>query len=201
MKTITKLCVKKNDKNSVNLYLDGSFYCTLLLETAMKNNLKAGTIITEDKLADIQAESEKNVAYIKVLKLISTRFKTQKEVENYLREKGYLPATIYFVIAKLNEYKMIDDRQYAINFANIHKNTFGKLKIKNILLQKGILESIIDDILGNDFEQTAEIQKLAEKYMKTKENTKENYIKLFKYLTNKGFEYENIKSALKKDVE
>lgn len=201
MKTVTKLSVKKRDKNCVNLYLDNSFCCTLLMETAIKNNLKVGTLITEDRLAEIQAESEKNTAYTKVLKLISTRFKTQKEVEIYLKEKGYLPATIYYVISKLNDYNMIDDRQYAINFANTHKNTFGKLKIKNALLSKGVKESVIDEILQDNFDQTEEIQKLAEKYMRSKKDTPENYVKLIKYLIGKGFEYEAIKSALKREVE
>ena len=201
MKTITKLSVKARDKKSVNVYLNNSFCCSLLLETIVKNNLKVGTIITEERLAELQSESEKNMAYSKVLKLISTRFKTQKEVETYLKEKGYLPATIYYVISKLNEYHMIDDKQYAINFANTHKNTFGKLKIKNALLSKGVKESLIDEILQDDFDQTEEIRRLAEKYMKTKADTPENYVKLIKYLIGKGFEYESIKSALKGEID
>ena len=200
MNTVTKVEVQKRDKSRVNLYLDNSFCCSILLETCIKNNIKVGTIITAERLAEIQAQSEKETAYTKVLKLISTRFKTQKEVEMYLREKGYLPATIYYVISKLNEYHMIDDRQFAINFANTHKTTFGKLKIKNNLLMRGVSESIIDEILdSDDFDQTQEIQKLAEKYMKSKTDTSENYVKLFKYLIGKGFEYEKIKSALKKE--
>lgn len=202
MNTITKLEIQKNDKNRVNLFLDNSFCCSILLETCVKNNLKVGTIITEERLAEIQAQSEKETAYTKVLKLISTRFKTQKEVERYLKQKGYLPATIYYVISKLNEYHVIDDRQFAKSFANTHKTTFGKLKIKNALMLRGVSESIIDEILADeDFDQTAEIQKLAEKYMKSKADTPENFAKLFKYLIGKGFEYEKIKSALKKEFE
>ena len=202
MKTVTKLSIQSKDKTRTNVFLDNAFYCSLLTETVLKNNIKVGTIITEERLDQIQTENEKEMAYSKALKLVSTRFKTQREVEAYLREKGFLPATIYYAISKLNEYHFIDDRQYAINFVNTHKTTFGKLKIKNTLLQKGVSESIIDEILDSeDFDQTAEIQKLAEKYMKTKTETPENYVKLFKYLIGKGFEYEKIKQALKKEVE
>ena len=201
MQIITELKIQSKDKNRVNLYLNNKFYCGLDTETVVKHQLKVGTIIDEQKLANIQAESEKQQALTKVLKLISTRYKTQKEVENYLYEKGYLPQVIYYVVEKLNEYHYIDDERYAESFIASHKN-FGKLKLKQQLLQKGISQTIIDERLDSeDFDQTQEIVRLAEKYMKNKEDSKENYIKLFKHLMSKGFEYEAIKDALKKEDE
>ena len=80
MKTITELKIQAKDKNRVNLYLDGKFFCGLDLETTVKNRLRIGTIITEEKLEEIQVESEKQTAYTKALKLVSVRYKTQKEV-------------------------------------------------------------------------------------------------------------------------
>ena len=202
MKTITQIKVQSADKNRVNLYLDNKFFCGLEMETAVKHGLKVGTIITEDKLSQIQEESEKLTAYTKVLKLISTRYKTQKEVERYLYDKGYLPSVVYFVIAKLNEYHYIDDERYIQSYISSHKNSCGKLKLKQQLMLKGAPESLIDEALNNDdFEQTDEISKLAEKYMKNKEDTKENYLKLFKYLMNKGFEYDEIKQVLNKNIQ
>ena len=200
MKTITQIKVQKKDKNRVNLYLDDKYFCALELETVMKNALKVGTIITEEKLTEIQVESEKQSAYTKALKLVSTRFKTQREVERYLYEKGYVAAVVYYVVSKLNEYHFIDDEKYVQSFFQSHKSTSGKLKIKQQLLQKGISENLIDSFLSGEdmqLDQKDEIKRLAEKYMKSKEDTKENYIKLFKYLMGKGFEYEEIKSTLK----
>ena len=36
-----------------------------------------------------------------------------------------------------------------------------------------------------------------EKYMKNKEKTKENYIKMFRYMQSKGFDYEQVKYLIK----
>ena len=202
MKTITALKIQKRDKNRVNLFLDNKYFCALELETTLKNSLKVGTIITEEKLVEIQLESEKQSALTKALKLVSTRYKTQREVERYLYEKGYVSQIVYYVLSKLLEYHYIDDERYVASFVSAHKNTCGKLKIKQQLLQKGVSESLIDSALNDDeFEQDDEIKRLAEKYMKSKEDTKENYIKLFRYLMSKGFEYDEIKRVLKKDVE
>ena len=202
MKTITALKIQARDKNRVNIFLDNKYFCALELETTIKYSLKVGTIITEEKLTEIQLESEKQTAYTKTLKLISTRYKTQKEVEKYLYEKGYVSQVVYYVISKLLEYHFIDDERYTNSFISAHKNTFGKLKLKQQLLQKGVSESLIDSALNDEnFDQIDEIKKLAEKYMKSKEETKENYIKLFRYLLNKGFEYEDVKSVLKGDFD
>lgn len=201
MQTITDLKVAVKDKNRVNLYLNNKFYCSLDLETVVKNGLKAGIIIDEKKLENIQLQSEKQTALNKVLRLINTRYKTQKEVQDYLHQKGYLPQVIYYVLEKLNEYHYIDDERYVDSYIASHKN-FGKLKLKQELYQKGISQTIIDAKLEvEDFDQTEQICTLAQKYMKNKDDTKENYIKLFKYLMGKGFEYETIKSALNKEVE
>ena len=117
-------------------------------------------------------------------------------------EKGYLAPVVYYVIDKLNEYHYIDDERYVQSYISSHKSTFGKLKIKQQLLLKGINEQIVNNALNQEnFEQNEEILYLAEKYMRSKENTKDNYIKLFKYLMNKGFEFDEVKSTLKTNFE
>ena len=156
-------------------------------------------MINEKLLDDYQLESEKSNAYNMVLKLISTRYKTQKEIYVYLQEKGYLPVVIFYVINKLNEYHFIDDEKYAESYVAHKIQKDGGLKIKQELLKKGVSEDIIDRVLEKQSGQEDVIKTLAEKYMKNKEDTKENYIKLFRYLQNKGFEYEQIKSAIKGD--
>lgn len=201
MKTITELKVQVKDKNRVNLSLDGNYFCALNMETVVKNSLKVGIIIDEKKIEQWQMESEKNFAWNKALKIISTRYKTQKEIYLYLQEKGYLPQIIFYVIDKLNEYHFIDDKRYAESYVSHKISKDGPLKIKQELLAKGVAEEIADEVLNNqetdDVYQT--IERLAQKYMKNKEATKENYIKMFKYLQGKGFSYEDIKNVVRND--
>lgn len=200
MKSITQIKVQVKDKSRVNISLDGTYFCALSLETVVKHNLKEGMIIDETKLETYQLESEKNFAWEKALKLISTRYKTQKEIYVYLQEKGYLPAVIFYVIDKLNEYKFLDDERYAESYISHKINKDGVLKIKQELLNKGVKEDIIDKVLENQNNQSDVIISLANKYMKNKDNTKENYVKLIRYLQGKGFVYEEIKNSLK-DIE
>ncbi len=197
MKTITSLSIQKKDKNKVSVYLDGSYFCSLSLETVMKYNLKADTIIDEKVLEKYQLDSEKNQAYDKALKLISTRYKTKKELEKYLAEKGYMPSTIYYVIKKLGEYNFIDDEKYVESFIAHKKSKDGVMKIKQQLLAKGVSEEIIDKAIAQIDDQFEQIRALKDKYMKNKPDTKESYLKLYRYLIGKGFKSEEILKVMK----
>lgn len=201
MKTITDISIQKNKKNRVNISLDGSFFCSMELETVIKNKLKKGTIISEKILENIQLESEKLTAFNMALNLINKRFKTQKEIYKYLEGKGYIPSVIFYCIDKLKEYKYINDEHYAESFVNYKSSKDGIIKIKQELLSKGVSDEIIDSTLAELPPQTDLIKKLSEKYMNNKEDTKENYIKLIKYLLGKGFVYEDITKTLKGDVD
>lgn len=200
MKTITKLSVQNKNKNRVNVFLNNNYYCSLSLETIMKYGIKADMIIDEKLLEQYQLDSEKADAYNMALKLISTRYKTKKEVEKYLQEKGYTPAVIYYVIKKLGEYDYINDQKYVESFVSHHKQKDGVIKIKQKLLAKGVKEEIIDNNLSQMDEQYEQIQILQQKYMKTKQPTKENYAKLYRYLLGKGFRSEEILKVMKDEI-
>lgn len=201
MKTITGLKVQTKDKNRVNVSLDGSYFCALMLECVVKHNLKVGMMIDEKVLENLQLESEKTFAYEKALKLVSTRYKTKKEVENYLHEKGYAPATIWFVIKKLSDYDFINDERYVDSYLSHYLKKDGVRKIKQKLLAKGISEELIDGAINNVDEQLEQIIVLKDKYMKNKDDTKENYLKLYRYLVGKGFRTDEIMKVLKGEVE
>ena len=58
------------------------------------------------------------------------------------------------------------------------------------LIKKGVKESVINAVLEDLGEQDETAEKLAEKYMKNKENTLKNSVKCFKYLVSKGFDFD-----------
>lgn len=197
MKLITALKIQQKNKNKVNVFLDNTYFCSLAIEVVVKNNLKPNMIIDETLIEKWQLESEKTFAYEKALKLISTRYKTQSEVEEYLKQKGYLPSTVFYVIKKLLEYDFINDERYAESFVYHKSQKEGVNKIKQQLFSKGIKEEIIDKALKQIDNQSQQISVLAEKYMKNKDNTKENLAKLYRYLMGKGFTYDDIKQVIK----
>lgn len=198
MGIITSLSLQKN-KTRANIYLDGKFVCGLDNETIVKNRLKVGEEISTESLEKMQAESEINKAFEKALSLIERQLYSKKQLETKLKEKGYLPETINITLNKLVEYGYLNDALYAQNYVGVNKNKSRK-EIKYKLMQKGINANTIDEVVNKIDTETERDNAvaIAEKYMRRKENTKENINKLFAYLIGKGFAIDDAKFAIKK---
>lgn len=197
MSKITELKLQTKNKNRVNLYLDDEFFCGIELETLMKHNLKVGSEIEKEKLEKLQQESDSQVAFTKVLNLISKTMKTKKQLETYLQQKGYAINVVEYVIKKLEEYNYVNDELYASMYVKQESKKSGINKIKQQLFLKGVAKEIVEKVLSEPLIQENEIENLVNKYMKNREHTQKEFAKLYAYLMRRGFTYEQIKPFLK----
>ncbi len=198
MSEITAITPQVKDKTRCNIYLDGRFYCGLTLECVMLNRLKAGQIITQARLDEIQLESEKSTALDKALTYITATQKTEKQIRDYLQKKGYVDAVINYVVEKMQGYNFLNDASYAEDYVSeVSKKKGGKL-IKMELRKRGVSETAIEEALGalSQEEQIASAKQILEKYMRYKEKDQATLMKAFRYLMGKGFDYEIAKEAL-----
>ena len=196
MPEITDISPQVKDKERCNIYIDGRFYCGMKLETVLRNRLKAGEQIEISRLDELQLENERSEALDKGMKHLSVSMKTEKEMRDFLKKKGYVEAVIDFVIEKLTGYGFLNDEEYAKAYIQSNSRKKGRLLLSNELKRRGLQEEEIDtamESLSGEKEAAAEILK---KYMKSKDCSKENLYKAFRYLLSKGFEYETAKDAL-----
>ncbi len=201
MSVITAIEVQKKDKNRYNLYLDNKFFSGVSSETIVKNHLKVGMELDAKKLGEILSETERQKALAKSLDYISKSIKTRKQIKEYLLSKGYLEEVVYFVLEKLTEYGLIDDKEYSVRYIEAYSKTQGRKLIEYKLMMKGVRKE--DVILA--FEETNDsidnfdnVYNLALKHLKGKEKTKENYAKTYRYLAGKGYLFEDIDRAISK---
>ncbi len=202
MKTITDIKPQVKNPTRCNIYLDNSFYCGLELETVMRHRLKIGASVSPEDLDEIQAESETMRALDKALNFISRSQKTKKQVGDYLESKGYLKKTIEAVLDKMSAYKFVNDQNYAKDYAKSASKSKGKRLISLELKRKGVSIDDMSEALNDidDETETEAATKIAEKYLKNKEKTRENAVKCYKYLLSKGFDYETAKEAADKII-
>ena len=198
MNEITAITPQQKDKTRCNVYVDGRFCCGLTLEATMKNRLKVGMVITEERLAEIQLESEKNMAFDKALTHLSLTRKTEKQVRTFLSGKGYLPAVVDYAVEKLRSYNFLNDGEYAEAYVeSVAKRKGGRL-IRMELRQKGVSEEEIDDALeGLDSDaELAAATEILQKYMRGKVCDQSTLQKAYRYLMGKGYGFETAKSAI-----
>lgn len=190
---ITKVEVQKNNKNKVNIFIDNEFFRGASLETILKYGIKAGVELEEKKLEEICLESEKILAVGKASNYVSSSIKSRKQVRDYLLKKGYDEEVIKYTLEKLLEYGYINDNYFANAYVETYKNKFGKLKLKQNLIQKGISESIVETTLNEIDNQEKEIYNIARKYLKNKDINYDNVQKLGRFLYGRGYTFDEIK--------
>ena len=195
---ITGLEPQKRNKNRVNLYIDGSYYCPLSLETVSKHRIKIGDEIDKDELDKATVDSENSSCFSYGLKYVSRKLCTKKQVSDYLLKKGFLENSVNFALDKLIEYNYINDAEFTRAYVNYSGESKGMLKIKYDLINKGVDRGTVEE----EIESIANIQndvckKVSEKYMLKKEHDIKTKAALYRYLASKGFTQEAITAAVK----
>lgn len=130
--------------------------------------------------------------------LLGLRAHGRSELQSKLKKKGYKPAIIDAAIARLESLGLIDDRSFTAELVDhlSRKKPEGRLKTRMRLLQKGLSEEIVDEMLaGHD--QAALCRAAAEKKMRTLTGPHEARMKkLETFLRNRGFDWQTIRETL-----
>ena len=195
---ITKVEIQKKHKDRVSIYVDGEFFCGLMLTSCIKYHLKEGLEIEKERLDFLREETERENACEKGLKYLSKAQKTEKEVKTYLKGKGFDDDTVFYAIEKLKKYDYINDELYAKNFVKYKSKTDGKKKIEYELKNKGISDKIIQNTLDSFVFDENVLENILEKYLKNKDLDIKTKQKAYRFLMSKGFANDEIMQALNK---
>ena len=98
MGKITKIEVQKRNKDRVNVYIDNNYAFSVNNELVYKEGLKVNLEVDEEKILSIAKEENKLKCKETALRIIERSYKTEKEMEERLIEKGYDLESIAIVI-------------------------------------------------------------------------------------------------------
>lgn len=191
--------IGRGDRYSI--FIDSVFDGTLEAEILVKHKLKTGDEIDEEQWRQIKLENGKLSAFSRAVGYIEKSLKTQKQLQTYLKEKGFLQESIDDAVQKLKEYGYIDDKVYAENYIKTYKDKKGKIKLKFDLLSKGVAADVIEEALQefvDEDEQYAVCEKLLKKYVKNKPQDVKLKSKAYAHLFSKGFSGDIISRAIGK---
>lgn len=135
-------------------------------------------------------------------KLLSYRARSEKELGERLREKGFSETVINDTLAKLKGQGFVNDNLLAVSLKKSAENSrlLGAQGVRNFLRKRGISEEIIKEVFkDDDSDETERAKKLMRKKLKTIGKCPEQKIKekLWRHLAGKGYAFEAIKNAFK----
>lgn len=188
--------IKLKTKTNPNIFVvktdigEFDFFADILV----KNNIKCGEF-NKDNFMIFYNESCEIVAYNLAVKYIGNRFKTEKQISDYLIKKNYENYIVEKVVKKLKDYSIINDKNYAESYIRANKN-FSKNKLKQKLYSFGVSSNDLECVedLVDDSESCV---KHCEKFVKNKPLNLQTKDKLIRRLLGMGYGWETIKSSLK----
>ena len=193
---ITAITPQKHDATRCNIEVDGRFFCGMQLLTVMEQRLKVGSVVTEEELSSLQLAGEKQTALDKALTHISASMKTEKDVRDFLRRKGYLQDVADYVVERMKGYGFLDDTAYAKAYAESAGKRKGSRLIRMELRKKGVADECIDAALAGLTDETEAAVAALRKYLRGKELTPDVVRKAYAHLLARGFAYDTARSAL-----
>ena len=193
-----KLTYKKGKGDKIHLHIDEEYFMTVDEGYFVSLSLKNGQEITATQLSELKECIGKRRAYNHAVKLLSYRDHSCMELADKLRQKGNGEYADY-AVERLYEQGYLDDRRFALSFANelIRLKGYGKRRIEQELYRKGIDRETICDVL-EECELPAE--KLAgiieRKYLRYLYDEK-GVNKTVNALLRLGYSYSEIRDAIK----
>jgi regulatory protein len=194
---VTALRVQKHHPNRINVYLDNEFSFGLSRITAAW--LKVGQQLSSSKIAKLQAQDEREVAYMKALRFLDYRPRSRAEVRKNLEKHAIAPEVITDVFKRLERSGLVNDERFAQDWVK-NRSEFrprSRRALAYELHQRGLADSAIRKALEGINEETLAYQaaaKQARRYRDLSERDFRN--KLGSYLARRGFSYEIIKDVV-----
>jgi len=194
---ITALTIQKKNRNRVSVYLDGDYAFGLARIVAAW--LSVGQEISDEKIEQLQAEDEFEVAYQKGLHYLSYRPRSEYELRQYLIRNKIQPEIQQRILERLKQSKLINDRQFASTWVenrSQHRPRSSRMLAVE-LKQFGIDPMIIQDSIYGIDEGNLAYQAAIKQSRKYERLEWEDFRrKMFGYLSRRGFNYETSKETI-----
>lgn len=167
----------------------------------VKSGIKKDQEISAAELKKLKSDAHVDKAYDRTLRYLAIRPRSQWEIEDYLKRKGYEEEIISAVVEKITKLGMIDDQAFARQWVEWRMNSRPRSinQLRAELLQKRIDREIIKGVLEG-VDEDAQLEQLNDIInRKSRLSQYQDKQKLIAYLARQGFPYHLIKRSLSED--
>jgi regulatory protein len=201
---ITSVEVQKKQKHRYNIFINDQFSFAVHEDVLMKHRLFKGQSVDPGKLQEVLMDEERQDAYLKALRWLGNRQRTEREIWTYLKKKEYEDTVIDDCIKRLEAQRYVDDIRLSRTLSEERLKLQGKGKqwIRQELLHKGVDKGIVQETIASidaaDELESATV--LARKRWKTLSGQEDQLgakRKLYGFLARRGFSSSAVQQAVK----
>ena len=201
MGKITAIRVGRRRGKRVNIFLDGKFAFSLEAEVAAKEGLKVGQELSANQIEALARSDHFHCCLNAACHYLSYRPRSESEIRERLRQRGFSGDSVEAVIAKLKEQGVVDDMAFA-QFWKDNRESFSPRSqwlTKLELRRKGLGDDIIDQVVaGVDDNNSAYRAALGKARGLLRSDYQSFRRRLGEYLKRRGFGYEVIRHTVER---
>lgn len=170
-------------------------------DVMIKYRMLRGNRFTKQELEEIVLADEKQRAYVQSLRFLERKQRTRKELADRLREKEMTHAVIEHALDRLEKEGLINDEQYAKQWAEsrVSSQRKGKAWVRQELRQKGVDKALISEALA-EVSQEQEYESCLvvgrKKWNQTRGEVLDRKRKTGSFLMRRGFSGEQVRKVI-----
>jgi regulatory protein len=199
MMVISALKLSGRSRNSVDVYIDGEKYFSIMKVIAAE--LVVGQELSLDQIRLLKNRDVEERTYQYALNLISRRPRSKKELRDRFQQRNVVPDIQDAVLNRLGENNLVDDDAFAQAWVE-NRQTFrprSAWAIKQELRQKGVPDHAISAALVDFNDDDAAYRAATKAAGKLSKLSRENFKRrLSDYLRRRGFQYSTISTIVKR---
>lgn len=198
--TSIKSQVKRAGRYSV--FIDNQYAFSLSDIALLEAKLSVGQELTPEQANEYKQLSDEDKLYGRALQYIALRPRSEWEIKEYLKRKHASPALIDKILNRLSILGFIDDNKFAQAFVSDKRllSPASRRKITAELKKKHVAEAVIAEAIGDDPEAEQSALRSVINQKRRQARYKDD-LKLMQYLARQGFNYQDIKAAVKNNEE
>ncbi len=197
---ITDIKQQVKTQGRYSIFVDGKFSFGLGESALMQSGIRIGKELDIAELDELKSTAKIDKAYNRALGLIARRPRSEWEIRDYLKRKEYDPELIDMLVERLYNSRWLDDQDFARKWVDNRRllKATSKRRLTQELKAKRVSDDVISLVLAED--ETDEVQILRELIArKQKQSRYQDNEKLIAYLIRQGFNYGDVKEALKSE--
>ena len=190
-------------KNHYDIYINDQCACTIHEDILIKHRLLSDVEVPEELFQLLLRDQQIQEAYLRVIKWLAIRQRTEREIRMFLMKKKVDDKIIDECILRLMNDNYINDIQTSMHLTEerIQKHGKGKKWIGNELMRKGVDSKIINYAMSHidDQKELDSAIKEGQKRWNIISNKAENanvINKLYHFLSRRGYSYVIIQEAI-----
>ncbi|HKG24646.1 MAG TPA: RecX family transcriptional regulator [Thermomicrobiales bacterium] len=198
---VTAIETQQRDPERVNVFIDGAFAFGLPALVAVQESLRVGDALSEERIARLRALDEQAKAVNAAMNLLARRPRSEREIRDRLKRKGYPPETIDAAVGKLEGWRYLDDEAFARYWVENREanKPRGRRLLEQELRLKGVdRETIRQTIDETELDESSAALSLARTKLRTygKLDPAVARRRLGAFLVRRGYGYDVVKPVL-----